>query len=136
MSRRLFRWASLAIIGGLALSWASTASAQDLAEIQTTLADHKVLLDTLWVMMAAFLVFWMQAGFAYVEGGLTRAKSTNNIMMKNLMDFCLGTVAFWAVGFAIMFGDGNAFIGLSGWFLSGSDNSPATGDAYQGSSAR
>jgi Amt family ammonium transporter len=74
----------------------------------------------------------MQAGFAYVEGGLTRAKNTNNIMMKNLMDFCIGSVAFWAVGFALMFGDGNPFIGYSGWFLTGADNSPATGDAYQG----
>jgi Amt family ammonium transporter len=91
-----------------------------------------MLLDTIWVMVAAFLVFWMQAGFAYLEGGLTRAKNTNNIMMKNLMDFSIGSVAFWAVGFALMFGDGNSFIGWSGWFLSGADNSPATGDAYQG----
>jgi Amt family ammonium transporter len=77
------------------------------------LTEHKVLLDTLWVMVAAFLVFWMQAGFAYVEGGLTRAKNTNNIMMKNLMDFSLGSLAYWAVGFAIMFGAGNAFMGTS-----------------------
>ena len=103
-----------------------------LADVQKTLGEHKVLLDTVWVMVAAFLVFWMQAGFAYVEGGLTRAKNTNNIMMKNLMDFCLGTVAFWAVGFAIMFGDGNPFMGYSGWFLMGADTSPATGDAYTG----
>ena len=107
------------------------APADPMAEIQETLANHKVLLDTLWVMVAAFLVFWMQAGFAYVEGGLTRAKNTNNIMMKNLMDFSLGTVAFWAVGFAFMFGDGNGFIGLNGWFLSGPDNSPAI-DNYEG----
>jgi Amt family ammonium transporter len=103
-----------------------------IARIEATLGDHKVLLDTLWVMITAFLVFWMQAGFAYVEGGLTRAKNTNNIMMKNLMDFCLGTVAFWALGFAIMFGDGSPFMGLTGWFLQGADNSPATGDAYSG----
>ena len=87
---------------------------EEIAALKETQASHKVLLDTLWVMLTAFLVFWMQAGFAYVEGGLTRAKSTNNIMMKNLMDFCLGTVAFWAVGFGIMFGDGNGFMGLSG----------------------
>ncbi|MEJ5251137.1 MAG: ammonium transporter [Chthonomonadetes bacterium] len=106
--------------------------AQEDISVQETLTNHKMLLDTLWVMVAAFLVFWMQAGFAYVEGGLTRAKNTNNIMMKNLMDFCIGSVAFWAVGFALMFGDGNAFVGLKGWFLTGADNSPATGDAYQG----
>jgi Amt family ammonium transporter len=108
------------------------AAGQDMAKVQETLTSHKVLLDTIWVMVAAFLVFWMQAGFAYVEGGLTRAKNTNNIMMKNLMDFCLGTVVFWALGFAIMFGDGNAFMGTTGWFLNGADNSPATADAYQG----
>ena len=103
-----------------------------LADLTKTVGDYKVLLDTVWVMVAAFLVFWMQAGFAYVEGGLTRAKNTNNIMMKNLMDFCLGTMAFWAVGFAIMFGDGNPYIGLSGWFLQGADNSPLTSDSYSG----
>lgn len=106
--------------------------AQDNPSVEETLTNHKMLLDTLWVMMAAFLVFWMQAGFAYVEGGLTRAKNANNIIMKNLMDFSVGSVAFWAIGFGLMFGDGNAFIGLNGWFLSGADNSPATGDAYQG----
>lgn len=132
MMRRVFRWACVALISGISLSWASTASAQDLAEVQATLTNHKVLLDTMWVLLTAFLVFWMQAGFAYVEGGLTRAKNTNNIMMKNLMDFCLGTVAFWAVGFGLMFGDGSPFVGMTGWFLSGADNSPATGDAYQG----
>lgn len=108
--------------------------AQDPAtpSVEETLANHKMLLDTVWVMVAAFLVFWMQAGFAYVEGGLTRAKNTNNIMMKNLMDFCFGTLAFWAVGFAFMFGDGNPFIGMSGFFLGGADTSPLTGDAYTG----
>lgn len=73
--------------------------------MQETLTTHKILLDTLWVMVAAFLVFWMQAGFASVEGGLTRAKNSNNIMMKNLMDFCICSVVFWAVGFALMFGE-------------------------------
>ncbi len=134
MKRRLPRWTTLAMAASAGLFLASSARAQGAAEpgVAETLASHKVLLDTLWVMLTAFLVFWMQAGFAYVEGGLTRAKNTNNIMMKNLMDFCLGTVAFWAIGFGLMFGDGNAFVGTTGWFLSGADNSPATGDAYQG----
>ncbi|MBI2844312.1 MAG: ammonium transporter [Armatimonadetes bacterium] len=74
-------------------------------------------MDTVWVMVTAFLVFWMQAGFAYVEGGLTRAKNANNIMMKNLMDFAVGSLAFWVVGFGIMFGAGNALFGASGFFL-------------------
>ena len=73
--------------------------------------------DTLWVLVAAFLVFFMQAGFAMVESGFTRAKNAVNILMKNLMDFSMGSVAYWAIGFAIMFGAGNAFMGTSGWFV-------------------
>ena len=73
--------------------------------------------DTLWVLVAAFLVFFMQAGFAMVEAGFTRAKNAVNILMKNLMDFSLGSIAYWAIGFAIMFGAGNAFMGTSGWFV-------------------
>jgi Amt family ammonium transporter len=61
-------------------------------------------IDILWTLIAAALVFFMQAGFALVEAGFTRAKNAINILMKNLMDFSLGSLAFWAVGFAIMFG--------------------------------
>ena len=77
----------------------------------------KYMADTVWVLLAAFLVFFMQAGFAMVESGFTRAKNAVNILMKNLMDFSIGSVAFWIVGFAIMFGNGNGFLGLSGWFV-------------------
>ncbi|MFQ6041119.1 MAG: ammonium transporter, partial [Candidatus Poribacteria bacterium] len=73
--------------------------------------------DTIWVLFTAFLVFFMQAGFAMVETGFTRAKNAVNILMKNLMDFSMGSVAFWALGFAIMFGNGNGFMGLKGWFI-------------------
>jgi Amt family ammonium transporter len=73
--------------------------------------------DTLWVLVAAFLVFFMQAGFAMVESGFTRAKNAVNILMKNLLDFSMGSIAYWAIGFAIMFGAGNAFMGTSGWFV-------------------
>ena len=76
-------------------------------------------LDTVWVLVTAFLVFFMQAGFALVEAGLTRAKNVGNIVMKNLMDFGIGTIAFFAVGFAIMFGSGNDWFGTHGWFLGG-----------------
>lgn len=79
--------------------------------------DAKYMADTLWVLVAAFLVFFMQAGFAMVESGFTRAKNAVNILMKNLMDFSMGSIAYWAIGFAIMFGAGNAFIGTSGWFV-------------------
>ncbi len=63
--------------------------------------------DTLWTCLAAFLVFFMQAGFTLVEAGLTRAKNVCNIVMKNLMDFSLGSILFWCVGFGIMFGASN-----------------------------
>ena len=57
------------------------------------------------------MVFFMQAGFSLCEAGFTRAKNTGNILMKNLMDFCIGTPAFWLVGFGIMFGSGTALFG-------------------------
>ena len=63
--------------------------------------------NTIWVLVGAALVFFMQAGFSLCEAGFTRAKNTGNILMKNLMDFCIGTPAFWLVGFGIMFGAGN-----------------------------
>jgi Amt family ammonium transporter len=61
--------------------------------------------DTIWVLLGAILVFFMQAGFAMVETGFTRAKNAGNIIMKNLLDFCIGSLAFWAIGFGIMFGE-------------------------------
>ncbi|MFA5411278.1 MAG: ammonium transporter [Candidatus Omnitrophota bacterium] len=81
------------------------------------ISDHQVVLDTMWTLLAAILVFFMQAGFAMVETGFTRAKNACNILMKNLMDFSFGTVAYWILGFGIMFGAGNAFFGTSGFFL-------------------
>jgi len=94
--------------------------------------DFKVISDTLWVLITAALVFFMNAGFATVESGLCRAKNTVNILSKNVIVFCVTTLAFWAVGFAFMFGDGSSFLGLNGFFLSGPDNSPATAEAYKG----
>ena len=75
--------------------------------------------DYVWTMVAAALVFFMQAGFALVESGFTRAKNAVNIMMKKLMDFYMGTLAFWAIGFGIMFGaSSTGWFGTSGFFLS------------------
>ena len=67
--------------------------------------------NTIWVLLGAALVFFMQAGFAMCEAGFTRAKNTGNILMKNLMDFCIGTPLFWLFGFGIMFGAGTAAFG-------------------------
>lgn len=75
--------------------------------------------NTIWVLIGAALVFFMQAGFSLCEAGFTRAKNTGNILMKNLMDFCLGTPAFWLVGFGIMFGAGNGLIGSFDLGISG-----------------
>ena len=75
--------------------------------------------DYVWTLVAAALVFFMQAGFAMVETGLTRAKNAINIMMKNLMDFSMGSIAYWAIGFGLMFGaTSTGWFGTSGFFLS------------------
>ncbi len=68
-------------------------------------------LNTMWVLIAGALVFFMQAGFALVEAGLTRSKNTTNILFKNLMDFSIGTLGFWIIGYGIMFGAGSGFFG-------------------------
>ena len=67
--------------------------------------------NTIWVLLGAALVFFMQAGFAMCEAGFTRAKNTGNILMKNLMDFCIGTPTYWILGFGLMFGGAGAIIG-------------------------
>lgn len=83
-------------------------------------------LDTLWVLLGAILVFWMQPGFALVEAGLTQAKNTANILMKNFVDFMFGSVLFWVLGFSIMYGAGNGWFGWEGFGFIGEDsNVPA-----------
>jgi Amt family ammonium transporter len=76
-------------------------------------------LDYVWTLVAAAMVFFMQAGFAMVETGFTRAKSAVNIMMKNLMDFSMGSIFYWAIGFGLMFGvNKSGWLGTDGFFLS------------------
>ncbi len=80
--------------------------------------QHFSSVDTIWVLLGAALVFFMQPGFAMVETGLTRAKNAGNIVMKNVLDLCIGTVAFWIVGFGLMFGtDVSGFIGIPDFFV-------------------
>lgn len=79
-------------------------------------------LDTVWVLIAAFLVFFMQAGFGMVEAGFIRAKNTCNILTKNFLDFCMASLGFFIFGYAIMFGPGNGFMGFKGWFLVGAES--------------
>ena len=79
--------------------------------------------NTLWTCLAAFLVFFMQAGFAMVETGFTRAKNACNIMMKNLMDFSIGSLTFWIVGFGLMFGaTSTGWFGTTNFFFDAGDN--------------
>jgi Amt family ammonium transporter len=114
------------------LVWSYAAVAQAPAAEGPSTADLKVGLDTMWVMVAGMLVFFMNAGFGMLETGFCRQKNAVNVLAKNLIVFALSTIAFWIIGFGLMFSDGNGFIGTGGFFLSGADNSPATGDAYKG----
>jgi len=90
--------------------------------IEEALKISMIGLDTVWVLLAAFLVFFMQLGFGMVEAGFIRAKNTCNILTKNFLDFCMASIGFFIFGYAIMFGDGNAFMGLKGWFLIGAES--------------
>ena len=89
------------------------------AESSTAVTYKKPAIDFLWMVLAAILVFFMQAGFALVESGFTRAKNAGNIIMKNLMDFSIGTLAFFIFGYALMYGTSiGTFIGGDNFFLS------------------
>ncbi len=104
----------LSAAGLLALALAGGAWAADKPLTADTVQTH---LNYVWTLVAAFLVFFMQAGFAMVEAGFTRAKNVCNILMKNFMDFGMGALAFFFVGFGLMFGLSNGWIGTSGFML-------------------
>lgn len=106
-------WAEMSVDEKLAALQAATLSLEE----DGSVAGASVYgdLDALWTCLAAFLVFFMQAGFCLVEAGFTRAKNVCNIVMKNLMDFSIGSLSFWMVGFGLMFG-----VTKTGWF--GTDN--------------
>ena len=108
--------------GSGAISWADEAS------LEKKISDVATGVDFTWTLVAAFLVFFMQAGFAFLGAGLIRSKSTVNYMTKSFLDFCIASLGFWAFGFALMFGgsaaasglkEGNAILGYSGFFLIG-----------------
>ncbi len=103
------------------------------ARVQTDTVNMAVVADTLWVLFAAFLVFFMNLGFAMVEAGLQQAKNAVNISAKNFIVFAISSIAFWFIGWGLMFGDGNGFMGWKGMFMvGGADNSPATEEMYNG----
>ena len=79
--------------------------------------DTAAAIDTVWVVVAGCLVLFMQAGFAMLEVGFSRMKNAGAVMAKVLINLCFAIVAFWAIGYAIAFGDGSGFIGATGWFI-------------------
>ncbi|AFY94436.1 ammonium transporter [Chamaesiphon minutus] len=127
-------WRSCLPIGiAIIVFWNVAAVAQNAPPDAIKMAGElKVNLDTAWVTIAAMLVIFMNAGFCMLETGFCREKNAVNVLAKNLIVFALSSVAFWVIGFGLMFSEGNNFIGTDGFFLMGADNSPATGDAYKG----
>ncbi|MBN2270778.1 MAG: ammonium transporter [Sedimentisphaerales bacterium] len=110
---------TMTVLSGRVFS-AEIEAGSSLSNVIDTLA-LKQGLDTVWVLIAAFLVFFMQAGFGMVEAGFIRAKNTCNILTKNFLDFCMASLGFFIVGYALMFGDGNGLFGTKGWCLFGLD---------------
>jgi ammonium transporter, Amt family len=113
------------------LSWQSPGWAAGLDAVKMA-QELKVSIDTIWVLIAGILVFFINCGFAMLEAGLCRQKNTVNILTKNISTVALTSISFWIIGFGLMFGDGNDWIGANGFFLIGDDNSPATSKEYQG----
>ncbi|MDR0395403.1 MAG: ammonium transporter [Tannerella sp.] len=107
----------LIISATIGLLTTATAMAKEAgtADTATTLPDLAAGLNTVWMLLAAMLVFFMQPGFALVEAGFTRSKNTANILMKNLCDFSFGSLLYWSIGFGIMFGAGG-FTGVPNFF--------------------
>jgi ammonium transporter, Amt family len=112
MGRRIY-------LSAVALALLSFIASPALAEEAGAVEVLQNNLNVVWTLVAAILVFFMQAGFAMVEAGFTRAKNAVNIMMKNLMDFSVGSVAFLFVGFGLMFGETNGYFGTTNFMLSG-----------------
>lgn len=96
------------------------------------IADLKIAIDTVWVTIACALIFFMNIGFAFLESGLCRNKNVVSILTKNLSVFGIALISYWVLGFGIQYSIGNDIVGSTGFFLLGSDNSPATGNQYRG----
>ncbi|NJK64696.1 MAG: ammonium transporter [Synechococcaceae cyanobacterium SM2_3_1] len=118
-------------LGAVAFIWFLVSQAPAWAQDEMTPDTVQYNASIVWTTIAAGLVFFMQAGFAMVEAGFTRAKNAANIMMKNLMDFCMGAIAFWFIGFGLMFGSSNGFLGTSWYAFSWTQaSSDGAGDAW------
>ena len=108
---------------GLCIIFAHICLAQEVVETSEVIYNG---LDTFWVLFAAFLVFFMQAGFGMLESGLVRTKNAANVLFKNLLDFSFSTLGYFIFGYAIMYGTSGLLFGTKGWFLFGVE-SPVDG---------
>ena len=117
----------------IVIVWNTAAIAQadvpTLDSLSTNAVELKTILDTVFLLLCSVLVIFMNAGFGMLEAGFCRQKNAVNILAKNLIVFAIATLAYWAVGYALMYGEGNPFIGLSGFFFSG-DPAPYGNDPY------
>ncbi|MEL6787945.1 MAG: ammonium transporter [Cyanobacteria bacterium J06607_15] len=112
----------------IVILWNTAATAQGL-DAPASLDEIRVILDTVFLLVCSILVIFMNAGFGMLEAGFCRQKNAVNILAKNLIVFAIATLAYWAVGYAFMYGEGNPFIGLSGFFFNG-DAAPYGDSAY------
>lgn len=119
LPQRSLSWlACVPLVAIIVSAWGLAAQAQE----ELTAADVQTVLDNIWVLVAAVLVIFMNAGFGMLETGFCRQKNAVNILSKNLIVFALATLAYWAIGFSLMYGTGSTgFLGSGGWFLSSTD---------------
>src|ERR687884_761034 len=116
-SRRRELLRRVALISTTVLLLVLALPALALAQDGPTVADLSLAMDTVWVLVAAVLVLFMQAGFAMLEVGFSRMKNVGSVVAKILVNLAIAALLFWAVGFALAFGTGNAIVGTQGWFL-------------------
>lgn len=139
MNATVKRW-GVALANGLTLLVAITGNShaadynptpENIKALVDAASASRISTDTIWVLVTAMLVFWMNAGFALVESGLCRAKNCVNILAKNFIVFAAASISFWIIGWGLMFGDGTPFFGTTGLlFVSGADNSPALSKVF------
>jgi len=122
MYKQLRKAALMILTGCLILFPLAAFAAGDPVGVETLRVNPGAPVDYVWILICAFLVFLMQPGFAMVEAGFCRAKNATNLMTKNTMDYVIGSLVYWAVGFALMFGvDKAGLFGTTGWFLAGKE---------------
>ncbi len=127
-SASYLRKAGIGLVAGVGVGVLASGGiilAQDGGEVADSIADLVAAIDTMWLLIAGFLVFFMQAGFGLLEAGFVRVKNTTNILMKNVMDASLGILVYWAIGFGLAYGTTGAFAGFDKFFITGE----STGDA-------